>query len=178
MSEFLPAYNAMIPHECYKDDAGNIVAWCNDSGDHGAETYAGIARHYWPTWEGWLILDSLDKKPYLNTLPALDNLVQRFYLLNFWQEMNLGGLTDQATASYLLDKGTNCGTGTAIRMLQRALALTDDGDCGPKTIAAANRAIPAILISTLRDAFRTHYQAIVAANPSQAKFLKSWLARC
>lgn len=178
MAEFLPAYKAMIPHECYRDSKGNLVAYANDADDRGSESYAGVARHFWPKWAGWQILDSLDKKPFLGALPVLDHMVQDFYLRNFWQPMNLAPLKDQAIANYLLDKGVNCGAETAIKMLQKALRVTADGDCGPKTIAAANAADPVQLLQALRQAFIDRYKAIVAANPSQQKFLKSWLARC
>lgn len=26
--------------------------WCNVEGDRGGETYAGIARNFWPGWPG------------------------------------------------------------------------------------------------------------------------------
>ena len=26
--------------------------WCNVEGDRGGETYAGIARNFWPDWPG------------------------------------------------------------------------------------------------------------------------------
>ena len=178
MADFLASYKKMIPHECYRDDHGNVVAYSKTPGDHGGETYAGIARAYWPKWEGWLVLDSLDKKPFLNTLPALDCLVQQFYQANFWAPLQCMFIVDQDLADYVLDKGVNSGTGRVAKKLQAILGLKEDGQIGQVSIKNINRADPVKLLADLRQAYRDFYEAIVAHDPSQKQFLKSWLARC
>ena len=48
MADFATAYAPL---------AGFEGGWCNVQGDSGGETYAGIARRYWPDWPGWKLID-------------------------------------------------------------------------------------------------------------------------
>lgn len=32
--------------------------WCDVPGDSGGETYAGIARNFFPNWRGWPLIDA------------------------------------------------------------------------------------------------------------------------
>ena len=36
----------------------NEGGYANNSADTGGETYAGIARNYWPKWQGWKYIDN------------------------------------------------------------------------------------------------------------------------
>ncbi len=81
----------------------------------------------------------------------------------------------------MFDMAVNHGASGAIKMLQASLLLTEDGRIGPQTCAAAQDAItkygfPVVNnhIACLRKGFM---QAIVTRDPSQAVFLKGWLAR-
>ena len=76
----------------------------------------------------------------------------------------------------VFDIAVNNGAGAAAVLLQRAVAVTIDGFIGPKTIAAANNA-GASGLATLLSLRRDRYEAIVARNPGQSKFLKGWLDR-
>ena len=44
MAEFEQAYAPLRGFE---------GGWCNDVGDAGGETYGGIARNFFPHWQGW-----------------------------------------------------------------------------------------------------------------------------
>lgn len=46
MAEFTPAFEEMI-----RNEGGYILH--NVAGDHGGDTYAGIARRFHPDWPGW-----------------------------------------------------------------------------------------------------------------------------
>ena len=37
--------------------------WTHDSGDKGGETYAGIARAFFPDWPGWHFIDAAKAHP-------------------------------------------------------------------------------------------------------------------
>lgn len=95
----------------------------------------------------------------------------------------------------LFDMAVNGGLTAARKMLQiainRCLAryrvnlppLNVDGDLGDKTREALDAVVrvpaarmPAIIIA-YRAAVEARYRAIVAANPSQRRFLNGWLAR-
>jgi type VI secretion system secreted protein VgrG len=55
--------------------------------------------------------------------------------------------------------------------------LVVDGEWGPKTVAATNACNPLTLVAAFQQQRVAYYQAIVAANPSKAKFLAAWIAR-
>lgn len=44
MARFQPALEKLLRLE---------GGWCSVPGDRGGETYCGISRAHWPTWEGW-----------------------------------------------------------------------------------------------------------------------------
>jgi lysozyme family protein len=73
----------------------------------------------------------------------------------------------------VFDIAFNSGIKKAIQLVQRALNLVDDGVCGPKTKAALKNLDKGELADE-RDKF---YNAIVASNQTQKKFLKGWLNR-
>lgn len=58
------------------------------------------------------------------------------YRRDFWCRVNADALYD-GVAYQALDFAINSGVGTAIRYLQRALGVADDGHWGPTTAAAA-----------------------------------------
>lgn len=134
---------------------------------------------------------------------TLSAWVSTFYKTEFWDVLRLDELRSQALAEQLADHGANAGPARPARMLQFALAqlgyaaLAEDGVVGPATLAAANSCPPRLLYNALvalRQAFY-RYRAAQAApppgspvlallarlrvrpEPSQRRFLPSWLAR-
>ena len=107
------------------------------------------------------------------------------YFRDFW----LAGpalLQDPGVAGKLLDIAVtmerNGRHGPAIRILQKAVCdcgiqVNTDGDLGNLTIAAANQLDGPTLLAAMRNAAVEHYRAIVAENPSLAKWLPGWEAR-
>ncbi|NVO00015.1 MAG: N-acetylmuramidase [Geobacteraceae bacterium] len=171
MADFLKSY--------YKT-AINEGGYANNEADAGGETYCGIARHFWPRWAGWQLIDALKTaKTFpanLKNIPALSKLVLEFYAKNFWDANRLGEIINQDVADWLYDHAVN-GGGRGIQWIQEAAGVTADGDIGNKTIAAINAADPVALL---------HKSMIVASlyrlekahdRPSQIQFLHSWLER-
>lgn len=173
----------------FKITMGNEGGYANNPNDSGGETYAGIAHNYWPNWQGWPIVHAtLAQKPAnLNSAlaanAALQTQVQAFYKANFWDVLSLDSLNSQQTANQLFDTGVNMGTGIAGRFLQQAVnaltpgKLTVDGQVGPLTIAAANACNAQALYNQLIGLRKQRYLNIIAANPSQAQFERSWMSR-
>jgi lysozyme family protein len=112
----------------------------------------------------------------------------------FWQRLGADNLA-RPIGEMMFDQGVNGGLGAARRMLQLAInrclaraqsappQLTVDRVIGNGTLQAMNWVIswgalgmPA-LIDAYRVEVRNRYRAIAAANPSQKRFLKGWLAR-
>jgi uncharacterized protein YdbL (DUF1318 family) len=116
-------------------------------------------------------------------LPQKDRpgAVEGFYRAQFWNQW-LAQLAADDVAKRVFDFSVNAGTGTAVKTLQQAVnalggSLKVDGRWGALTLAAANAAEPGALVAAFTRARAAHYQAIAAANPASAAYVRSWLAR-
>ncbi len=171
MADFKIAFTALLKHE---------GGYANDPHDHGGETYRGIARRYWPGWEGWADIDRLKKGPgFPGNLAAnadLQGKVRDFYSRNFWTP-SLDAITNQPLADWLFDKGVNMGIRQAVKLLQRALHVDADGILGPQTMRMLNCADPVQLLAGCRDEARRFYTKLALNDPTQTRFLQGWLAR-
>jgi lysozyme family protein len=120
---------------------------------------------------------------------ALQNLVETFYKVKFWDYLKLDQINNQKIANELFDTSVNMGQGIAALFLQRTLNVSNrngkdyaelqiDGNIGPITINTLNnhpRQEQVLkLLNTLQGA---RYIGICEANPSQEIFLTSWLSR-
>ncbi len=178
-----------IFNPAFKITMGNEGGYANNPNDSGGETYAGIARNFWPNWAGWPAVDqAVSAHPQnINATLALNievqNQVQAFYKENFWDTIGLDQLKGQQLANQLFDTAVNMGVGTASRFLQQAVnnvilgRLTVDGVTGPQTLAAANSIQQEALYNQVIAIRKQRYLAIIANNPSQAQFERSWFSR-
>jgi lysozyme family protein len=180
MANFNPAFQITM---------GNEGGYADNPADPGGETWKGIARHYWPAWSGWAIVDKIKatNPPNINTAlnaeAELQQLVLAFYKQHFWDTEMLDEINDQQTANQLFDSAVNMGTGVASRFLQQGIdtlkpgVVTVDGVVGPATIAAAN-ALPAKeLYNAICNLRRQRYMQIIAQNPREVMFEHSWMSR-
>ena len=120
----------------------------NDSVDPGGLTFMGISKVFWPSWEGW---DLLEASGYKQT-PSIESAVKRFYRLNFWNQI-LGDDIDSLSnivAEKLFDTAVNMGVNKAVVFFQDAMNLLNvtgslypdievDGNIGSKTISTFRR---------------------------------------
>lgn len=149
--------------------------------DKGGETYAGIARKFHPTWEGWSYID-IKKSMFPNKripqnhfFPDIEYMVTAFYKA-MWDRNLFGQINNQQVASLLYDYYVNSGS-YAIKAVQRLVGTTADGAMGPKTIAAINAANQSQLHDALKKQRGEHYEALIRADSSQEIFRKGWFAR-
>lgn len=158
--------------------------YVNDPNDRGQETYRGISRKAWPNFAGWFIVDA-HKPLKTNQIiddKILDKRIEEFYKANFWDKNKLGQIKNIEVAEKIFDLAVNTGNTKFIQkllnLLKPALALKEDGIIGPKTIEAINNFKPQdALVGGLRYLQALWYNNIVNKNPSQAKFLTSWVRR-
>lgn len=171
----------------------NEGLYANNTADKGGETYAGIARNFWPKWEGWTTIDEIKRTKgktaaVINANAKSNTLLTRqisdFYKANFWDVIRLDFIKDQQIANTVYDFAVNSGVARAAKYLQMAFNAVDestkddikvDGQVGSKTISAVNSADPEDIhrvYNALRESF---YRSIAKGN--QAQFLKSWLSR-
>lgn len=126
MADFDPALQKTLATE---------KGWANVPGDHGGETYQGIARNFHPDWPGWSIIDAVKRSLHLSpnlvhsdtldhnlaSQSALPGMVADFYRTNYWNPLNLDSQV-QAVAEKVFDIAVNMGVSTAQRMLTEAEA--------------------------------------------------------
>lgn len=188
MANFLIAYGITSRFE------GGIA---NNPKDRGGLTYKGIARNFWPTWGGWVLVDQARRQTgdtaqinkILAANPELQKSVEGFYKVNFWDINRLDQIDSQALANELYDIGVNSGTGTASKTLQEALNLTNRNQMdykditvgsgiGPVTLQLANKhPRPALLVKVVNSLQAERYLSIMRKNPTQEEFAQSWFSR-
>ncbi|GAA4839603.1 glycoside hydrolase family 108 protein [Algivirga pacifica] len=180
MTTFEYIFNKTMSHEGY---------YANVSQDRGGETYRGIARKYWPNWEGWTIVDQ-EKRSKGGSLPhnykivdaTLDKLVLAFFKQHYWEKPLFHKVRDKQLAGLLFDFYVNSRS-SAVKIIQRTLnehfgqSLKVDGIMGNNTLSAINAVNGRMLFNQLVEERKAFYQRIVDRNPSQSIFLKGWLAR-
>lgn len=99
---------------------GNEGGYVNDPNDPGRETNWGISKRAYPNID-------------IRTLTRA--AAKTIYHTDFWQRIHADGLPG-AVAFQIFDFAVNSGIETAVRYLQRAVGVADDGHWGPISQAA------------------------------------------
>lgn len=94
---------------------GNEGGYVNHPSDPGGETKWGISKRSYPDVD----IASLTKEQAIE-----------IYKRDYWDRLGADNF-DPVVAFQVLDAAVNHGIGTAIRMLQRAIGVADDGHFGP-----------------------------------------------
>ena len=131
--------------------------YVNHASDPGGETQWGISKRSYP---------ALDIRA-LTRSAAIE-----IYRRDFWQRVQVDKLHPSA-AYQALDAAVNHGIGNAVRWLQRAAGVADDGIIGPVTIAALARREPADVVM-LFNAERLAFYTQLATWPA---FGRGWVNR-
>lgn len=97
---------------------------------------------------------------------------REIYRIGYWQRAQADQY-DPAIGFQLFDAAVNHGIGNAIRMLQRAVGVADDGQVGPVTVAAVRAHDPADVIVRF-NAERLDFYTRLSTWPS---FGRGWARR-
>lgn len=115
MNWFDQCFDKLIAHE---------GGYSNDAKDPGGETNFGISKRAYPQVD----IKNLTR-----------DAAKAIYKRDYWDRAQCDKLPP--TLAYLLfDAAVNSGIGQAIRFLQRALGVADDGVLGPLTLSMVSRA--------------------------------------
>ena len=87
-----------------------------------------------------------------------------------WQEIR-GEELDPPLALFMLDTAVNCGPSRAIKLLQKAGGLVEDGQFGPATMVHAQRG--PVIFNNLINARREFYRGL----KNFGRYGKGWMAR-
>lgn len=101
---------------------GHEGGYVNDPQDPGGETQWGISKRSYPTVD----IKHLTREQ-----------AKEIYRRDFWNRVHGNDLPD-GVSFQLFDYAVNSGVETAIRHLQRAVGVADDGHWGPLSQAAAD----------------------------------------
>jgi lysozyme family protein len=138
-----------------------------DPADPGGETKYGISKRTYP---------NLDIKN-LTVEDAKD-----IYYHDWWTPLKCGEINHDLIAQKLLDTCVNVGKSAGVKILQRALVsigerVAIDGIIGSETLKAVERADSLHLLKAMREQQIQHYQKLIKANPTLARFEKGWMKR-
>jgi lysozyme family protein len=142
----------------------------NDQYDRGGETKFGISQRQYPD---------------ISIRDLTEDQAKQIAKKDYWSVLRLGYFKSEQIAIEMFDFAFNAGVHRAALALQRALVLINfpveiDGNIGPKTVEAVNFASTEYELALLHG-FQgyefLHYKNIVLKNPSQARFIRGWLAR-
>lgn len=148
MTDFDRAFEAIIGHE------GGYV---NHPDDPGGETKYGITKRSYP-------------KENIRALTL--ERAKEIYRRDFWEPVRADELP-YVVAFNLFDAAVNSGRGQAVRWLQRAAGVADDGIFGPITLGATLQADPAVLAARMLG----HRLKFMADLSRWKTFGKGWARR-
>jgi lysozyme family protein len=97
---------------------------------------------------------------------------QEHYVKPFYAQIG-----DQLVGEKLFDLVVLFGIGTAVKIFQLTLGVTDDDVFGPGTLQATNSAEPTSLLAAYKTSMVTHAINIANANPKDRVFLVGWIKR-
>lgn len=131
--------------------------YVNHPSDPGGETKWGIAKRSYP---------------HVNIKELTRQQAIEIYRRDFWDRVGGGNLPDEV-GFQVLDAAINHGIGNAVRMLQRAVGVADDGYFGPLSRAAVNR-LPAVDVVLRFNAERINFYTKLS---TFSTFGKGWMNR-
>lgn len=112
---------------------GNEGGYVFNPADPGGETNWGISKRSYPN----LDIKSVTK-----------DVSKALYRRDFWDALGLDSW-HPAIAEQMLDFAVNSGNSNAVRALQRAVGVNDDGHIGPVTLAAVKAQKPSYVVMNL-----------------------------
>lgn len=138
------------------------TGYVNDPDDPGGETKFGVAKN---------------SNPGINIKKMSWPMAKTIYQMKYWKVGKCELLPGKLAFAHF-DACVNHGPKTAIKMLQRAVGVNDDGALGPATLKAVNqKLVTEDVLKLMLNERRKFFAAIVAKNPTQKKFLNGWLNR-
>lgn len=144
----------------------------DDFHDPGGPTNKGITLNEFAKWRGATIT-AASRQTMIAALKAIDDAtVSAIYLRRYWQPASCEALPPPLALMHF-DAAVNHGTGTAICILQAALAVAVDGEFGPLTLKAAQTKPALEIVARYAGLRRTRYRAL----PHFWRFGRGWLRR-
>ena len=167
--------------EALKFTLGYEGGYANSPWDAGGETFRGISRRFWGSWEGWVLVDQIraaaptDFRTVLLQDQTLLQEAMNFYRRNFWDQIN-GDALPHNYAIAAFDMAVHSGVQTAVRILQYSVKAHVDGVVGPRTVQACLDAGEPGLITYLAARAKLLHEIMVNRD-DQKVWAMNWFKR-
>jgi lysozyme family protein len=162
MDHFDFALSLVLKHE-----GGHV----NDKRDPGGETNLGISDRRDGRIDGMADING-DSVPDVAIAKLTKADAAKIYRRDYWDACKCDQLP-APVAVFLFDTAVNCGNRAAVRMLQRALGVKDDGVIGPVTIAKCRSMAAISAVNYMAIERLNHYRAL----PTFKTYGKGWTRR-
>lgn len=140
---------------------------CDDPRDRGGRTAFGITQRVYDEWRDRKGLAQID------VWKIDQDEVKAIYDEQYWRAARCPVLP--APLDFVVfDSAVQHGVSRAVKWLQEVAEVKVDGVIGNATLAALKSANPNTLVAKYLDRRERFYDAIVANDPSQARFSKGW----
>jgi lysozyme family protein len=156
------------------DVIGDIIrregGFVDNPADKGGPTFNGVTLKTFSAWLGHQA--TIEELKHIS-----ENDVRSIYTNEFLVAPGFMLIHDERLRSLVLDCSVNHGPQNAVKLLQRALGVKDDGEFGSVTkqaLLSANFGQLYLRLCAERVRFYGH---IVHQNPSQTVFIEGWLNR-
>lgn len=156
--------------------------WSNNPKDPGAQTNFGIILK-----EFVQVAHEYGLQPTEDGLRNITmNQAKQIYKDHFWNKILGDQINNQSIANLLFDSIVNLdelrlasgnSDATSIKLIQRAVGVTDDGLMGPNTIKAINASNQELTFNMLKQGRIKYYNDLIARKPELSIFEKNWLHR-
>jgi len=166
MADFEKAIPLILKHE------GGYV---NHPNDPGGETNYGITDRLDGKIDGMIDLDG-DRIGDVTVKGLTIDQAKQVYRDKFWNKMRGDDFMNQQIANLVFDSFVNMGI-NGIKILQRELGVTADGNIGDVTIGVVNKAAGKLLFDSIKDARIQFYENLVLRKPELKIFLNGWKNR-
>jgi lysozyme family protein len=173
------------------DDAYKLVGlaegkWTDDPDDNGGMTACGIARKANPNSKIWEIIDKYLERG--KTLAETEkicradshfmSLVKSIYKGKYWDSCKCDTLPNLWRYP-VFSCSVNCGSKTAVQILQKCVNTDADGIYGGKTTLAVKdyKHTENNFVEQFCNIWSKYYDKIVEKDPKQKKYIKGWQNR-
>jgi len=151
------AKDGLIDTKIHRRNCGYTI----DPDDSGGETKYGIAK---------------TSNPNINVTYLDYEGAKSVYYSNYWLNAKCDKMNGRL-AALNFDGAVQHGPSQAAKFIQRAIGVIDDGAIGPVTLSALASGDPIAICNSVCDQRVKFYTDIIAAKPSQQKYLNGWLRR-
>lgn len=146
----------------------------DDPVDRGGATNMGITQKEYDVWSR---AQGIERRSVANIARAEAAMI---YRQDYWDACRCSLLPDGVDL-FVFDSAVQHGVKWAIRLLQRALGVDDDGVMGQQTMSALHEDMASgrskDLLADCAQVRHAYYTAILKARPEQEKFRRGWMNR-